>query len=179
MQTVITQAQLTHQPPAGYPAPLSDFSFDEKIKPTEVPYTARNVLRISTPAGLTERRIYCYVEVKGPTASDQYVFGAEIVAFNHGVVVGRFPVVIGNIITSTTNQSILSLFNAGGSPVGDSLVVRLANPFDTTSSGIQVAVIQPLRVNAEVDEITFSILQAGGTNLAGWRALLACLSTKY
>lgn len=151
----------------------------ELIKATEKPASARNVLEISVAEQLPERRIFAYIEVKGPNGTtDQWILTAEIVAFKNGVPVGVFPVAFGKIDTSTLNASLPSLLNAGGSVVGDSLVLRLANPFDATN-GPFTATMQPLRINAEIDKLALSLTGSSGASITGWRGYLACLSTKF
>lgn len=157
---------------------VSDFIFREVVRPSEVPRRMSGVLEMDVPFHLTERRVFAYVEVK-QSAAASYIFSAEIDCKFNGAVVGRLPLVIGDITALTTNQSLPCLFNAGGSPVGDTLVLRLNNPFDTTATGIQSAVLQPLRFNAEINKLVFNINGAEGANLVGWRAYLACLSTRY
>jgi len=159
---------------------ISHYADDEKILPSSKPNIGP-LFRINTARQLPERRIYSYLEVKGPNGTtDQWALFAEIKAKLNGVPAGAFPVCIGNIQTTTTgqNKSLPSLFNAGGSAVGDSLAIRIANPFDTTN-GPFVAVIQPLRINAEIDELEFNVLSFWGSTIVGYRAYLACLSTRY
>lgn len=161
-------------------SPISDFTSDEIVRPSEVPSGQTGIkLDIAVPIDLTERRIFSYVEVKQSPSNASYIFASEIEAWYNASRVGRFPCNIGDVVLLTTNQSIGSLFNAGGSPVGDSYALRLNNPFDTTSTGIQNAVLQPLRINAKITRLTFRINAAQGANLVGWRAFLGCLSTRY
>jgi hypothetical protein len=158
---------------------LTHWADKELIKSAEKPVTQRNIFEIALPEQLPERRIYCYFEVKGPNGTtDQWIVTAEIVAFANGQPVGVFPMAFGKIDTSTLNASLPSLLNAGGSVVGDSLVLRIGNPFDTTN-GPFTATLQPLRLNAEIDKLALSILSFSGAAITGWRSYLACLSTKF
>src|SRR5207237_3183145 len=124
------------------------------------------------------RRVYLYLEVKQSSAAS-YIMSMVLEGYFDHHLVAKFPATIGDIAALTTNQSIGSLLNGGGSPVGDSYVLRLNNPFDTSASGIQSAVLQPLRFNAELNRLSLKLTGASGANLTGWRAFLACLSTRY
>jgi hypothetical protein len=158
--------------------PISEFTSDELVRPSEIP-TSGKALEIDVPFSLTERRVYTYIEVKQSPSAATYIIAFEILATFDGHIVGKFPLIIGDIASLTTNKSLPSLFNAGGSPVGDSLVIRLNNPFDTSSTGIQAAVLQPLRFNGECNKLTLRLLAANGANVIGWRAYFACLSTRF
>ena len=157
---------------------VTDTVFQEIVRPSEVPRRAPGVMKLAVPFHLTERRIYAYLEVKQSSAA-AYILSAEIDCTINGVLVGRLPFVIGDIASLTTNQSLPCLFNAGGSPVGDSMTLRLNNPFDTSATGIQSAALQPFRFNAEINGLSFNINGAEGANLTGWRAYIACVSTRY
>lgn len=154
---------------------ISHWTADEVIAAGVVPTLQNDALRLAVPLGLPERRIYLYLEVAQSVAA-QFDLMAEVEAFNGGRPVARWPAHLADFTGVTRYKSVASLFNAGGSPVGDSCVLRLAAPFVAT---ITSAVLQPLRVNGEFDEIKFSIRGLSGTNLTGWRAFLGCLSTRY
>jgi hypothetical protein len=158
-------------------SPISDFQFREKISAVAVttPISDPDSVRLAVPRWLPERRIYLYVEV-GQSAAAGFRLDASVIGLNQGRPIIALPANIADFTALTANQSVATAFNAGGSPVGDSLVIRLANPF---VAGVNSAVIQPVRINAEVDEITFSLRSLSGTNITGWRAYLACLSTKF
>ena len=158
---------------------ISQFADLEIIKASQYPTPQPGVLSLGVAEQLTERRVYAYMEVKGPNGTtDQWIVGAEIKCYNNGVADAVFPLAFGNINSSTLNKSLPSLFNAGGSAVGDSLAIRIANPFDTTN-GPFIAVIQPFRFNGKVDRIDLNILSASGASITGFRAYLACVSTEY
>lgn len=158
---------------------VTNFARDQRVKAAEVPSAQRNTIIIDVAEQLNERRIYAYMEVKGPNGTtDQWILTAEIALYRNGQVVGVLPLAFGKIDTSTVNADLPSLFNAGGSVVGDSLVIRLSNPFDTTN-GPFTATLQPFRLNAEIDKIALSILSFSGASVVGWRAYLACVSTKF
>lgn len=158
-------------------APISDFQFREKVSVAAVttPISDTDSIRLAVPRWLPERRIYLYVEV-GQSAAAGFRFDATVVGFNQGKPIIALPANIADFTGLTVNQSVATAFNAGGSPVGDSLVIRLANPF---VAGVNSAVIQPVRVNAEIDEMILNVRSLSGTNITGWRAYLACLSTKF
>jgi hypothetical protein len=151
--------------------PISHFADTEIISPSAFS-VRKDLLRLPVPLQLTERRIYVYLEVIVATT---YVCEAKVVAYRAGRPVGEFPATIADFTGLTNiNQSVASLFNAGGSPVGDSLVLRLAGAFVSANQSI---VIQPLRLNAEIDELRFGLFSGAGPT--GYRAYLACLSTRF
>ena len=158
-------------------APITDFQFKEKIINVAVAAAISDLdaVRLAVPRWLPERRIYLYVEV-AQSAAAGFRLDANVIGLNQGRPIISLPSNIADFTGLTANQSVATAFNAGGSPVGDSLVVRLANPF---VAGVNSAVIQPVRINAEIDELTFSLGSLSGTNITGWRCYLACLSTKF
>lgn len=156
-------------------SPISDFQFTEKISLSGLPGQNETIARLSVPLALTERRIYLYLEVVLSSAAI-YSFGCLIKAMRNQRAVGLFPATIADYTTGNAQQSVFSLVNSGGSPVGDSLVVRLAQPFDIT---FPIAVVQPLRINADIDEIILEHIGHSGTTLAGYRAFMATLSTRF
>ena len=160
-------------------SPISDFQFKEKISAVAVAagtiLTDLDALNLSVPIKLPERRIYLYIEVAQSVAG-AFRFDANVVGFAGGVPVASMPANMADFTGSSPNQSVATIFNAGGSPVGDSLVIRLAQPF---VAAITSAVIQPVRINAEVDRLILSVRGLSGANITGWRAYLACLSTKF
>lgn len=151
------------------------FNESELILPAEVPRVLHDRCRITVPLRLQERRIYLYMEVK-QSAAAQFLAWADVVAYKGGSPVGNFPAKLADFTGVTPGRSVSTLFNAGGSPVGDSLVLRLAQPFDPNVTSV---VVQPLRVNGQFDQLAFSLNGLSGTNLTGFRAYLACLSTQY
>jgi hypothetical protein len=156
-------------------APISNWERKEFLQPSTVPTAQREIINLNVPLNLAERRIFLYLEVN-QSSSAAFFLGCDIRTKRGGTVNGIFPATISDFTSQTPNQSIESLFNAGGSPVGDSCVLRLAQPFDSTVPSV---VIQPLRINAEIDEIVLDVNSVSGLTLTGWRAFLGCLSTKY
>ena len=160
----------------GQPSPISVFHSDEIIKSGSTDFR-KVACSINVPRGLVERRIYLYVEVTQSTPGP-FILGGVVRLLNESTPVAIFPAAIGDFTGLTINQSIASILSGGGSPVGDSLVVRLAQPFS-----VPAITLQPLRVNAECNRIEFgfeSVYHDSGTfPITGWRAFLACLSTKY
>lgn len=154
-------------------APISEWEFKEIISPTSL--FSGPIMDLAVPAWLPERRIFLYLEAN-LVSSAPFQLYARIRTFQSGVPKGDFPAYIGDFTGQVQNQSVASLFNAGGSPVGDSLVLRLANPFDTTVPSV---VVQPLRINANIDRIQLTIDSRGGSTLQGFRAYLGVLSTLY
>lgn len=154
----------------------SEWKDTEVIQQTN-PVWGPSVLKLPVPISKTERRIYLYAEViagsywwltltlEGRTSSGETKFS--------------IPSSLASIGTATApwggmNKSVPSLLNGGGAPVGDSLVLQLANPWavDTVS-----AVCQPLRMNAEVDELVLIAAPELGSVITGFRAYLGCLSS--
>lgn len=157
----------------------SETIFRELVKPSEVPRSMQRALACEVQRELTERRIYGYLEVKQSPSAASYILACEVVGNLKGRPQCKFPMVIADVAALTTNQSLPCFLNAGGSPVGDCQVVRLANPFDTSITGIQVVTLQPFRANLDIDELVLNLVGANGTNVIGWRALLGVVSTKY
>lgn len=155
----------------------SIFSEDEIILPATVPLQLRESLKLTLPLSLPERRLYLYVEVRQSAAAEFFMWG-EVQLTKGNVPVGKFPAKLASFsgAPAPVNKSVSTLFNAGGSPVGDSIVLTLAQPFDAAVTSV---VIQPLRVNVECDKVVFSMEGLRGTNLTGFRAYLACNSTRY
>ena len=159
-------------------SPISDFQFAEKISLDAVvnPISDKGAIKLQVPRWLPERRIYLYVEV-GQSLAAGFRMDAVVVGLNAGRPIVELPANIADFTAPVVaTQSIATAFNAGGSPVGDSLVIRLATPF---VAGVNSAVIQPVRINAEIDELHFSLRGLAGSNITGWRAYLACISTKF
>lgn len=153
--------------------PISEYLQDEIIRPSKI--DSGSVLRINPTTRLTDRRIYGYIEAK--TTSTNFFLAATITCHKAGsIIAGPFPMFIGDFTGLTNvNQSICSIINGGGSPVGDSAVVRLAQPFNIA---VQSVTLQPLRINGVIDEIRLNIISALG-GISGYRAFLGCLSTQY
>ena len=153
--------------------PISDYQFKELILPNVL--VSGPVFDLAVPLWLPERRIYLYLEA-ALTAAAPFQLYTRIKTFLDGHPKGDFPAYIGDFTGQVVNQSVASMFNAGGSPVGDSLVLRLAQPFDVTVPSV---VVQPLRINAAIDRLQLHIDARGGSTLAGFRAYLGVLSTQY
>jgi len=154
---------------------ISDFTEAEIISSTELK-GKRDALKINVPRQLTERRIYTYLEVLQSSA-DEFRFVGKVIPKLEGKPIGNgLPANLADFTGATPGQSVASLFNAGGSPVGDSLVLRLAQPFVVGANSVT---LQPFRINAEIDEIVFDLESLRGSNLTKWRVYLACVSTKY
>lgn len=146
----------------------------EIILPAEVPRQGE-LIAFAVPIALMERRLYLYMEV-AQSATAPFQLRAGVVGMKGGRPVAEIPANIADLSTTPQSRSVGTLFNAGGSPVGDSYVLRFAQPF---VSGINSVTIQPLRINAEIDRLTFRVFGLTGQNLTGFRAFLGCLSTKY
>lgn len=153
---------------------ISDFTSKEIISDT-VQKKQPAALIIKVPLQLTERRIFVYTEIL-QSAAAAFRFRARIIPFTNGRPVGNgFPADLGDL-SASAGDSFASLFNGGGSPVGDSLVLRFVSPFVATNVSVT---LQPMRLNAAIDEIRLDIDEMTGANITNWRAYLACLSTKY
>ena len=154
--------------------PVSNWQFGERIVPVGV-QRENKAIEIKVPVGLPERRIYLYTELK-ISAAGAYKMDVVVECYREGALRGSFPATIADFTAQVVNQSVSSLFSSGGSPVGDSLSVTLAAPFTTST---KIAVIQPLRINAEIDSVQLNIRDISGAVVLGWRAYLGCLSTQY
>lgn len=154
---------------------ISNWTDKEIIAAAIIPSQRGAVLELDVPLTLPERRIYLYLEV-GQSAAAAFTLAARINALNKQKIVGIFPATIADFTSVTPNQSVVSLLNAGGSPVGDSLTIRLAQPFVALVTSV---VIQPLRINAEIEKIQLIFDGIFHTTVTGYRAYLGCLSTKY
>lgn len=153
---------------------ISDFSAKQIV--TAVVQKNQNLLSVKVPLQLTERRIYLYTEVL-QSASAAFRMKASVIPRVSGIPMGRgLPADLGDLTAATEGDDFSSLFNGGGSPVGDSLVLRFIVPF---VAGVNSVVLQPFRFNAAIDELIFSIDEFTGTNITNFRAYLAVISTKY
>ena len=124
--------------------PLTDFMDGEVILPSSTA-ALPDAIKLSVPSQMSERRIYLYVEVKMST-TNWFNLDGEIVCKSNGSPVVKLPARIADMNTGAPpsfNKSVASLLNAGGSVVGDSLTVQLANRFSASSS---VAIIQPIQI---------------------------------
>lgn len=151
------------------------FTYAEKVEASTVPKKQANYLLLPVPRGLEERRIYLFLDINLSSAAD-YFLETEIALLADGVVTGTLPACIASVGSLTLNQSKASLINGGGTAVGDSLALNLISPF--TASITQV-ILQPLRINADIEYIQLNVLNVIATTATGMRAYLACQSTKY
>lgn len=151
----------------------SDWARGEKVFPTDIS-TQRNCIRLAVPRQLTERRIYLYLEVL-LSNTGYYRLDAEVLGMKDGTPVARFPATIADHTNNQPNESTATAFNAGGSPAENSLGVTFSNPFTNNTKS---AVIQPLKISAEIDELVFDMqgLTGQAPYVRGWRAYFACLS---
>ena len=154
-------------------APESFFIDKEKLSVNSL---ALGDVEIPVPIYLPERRIFLYQEVQ-QSGTASFAMNGVIETFLGGQPKGKYPARLADISAdSSANQSIPTLFNGGGSPVGDSLVVELCQPFTVDT---QAVTLQPLRINAQIDLIRFRLVSIAGSSLLGWRVYLAALCTKY
>jgi hypothetical protein len=156
-------------------SPISDFQKKEIISPASIPTKNGKLLEVDVPLSLPERRIYIYLETS-PSSATACLIDAVVRAYRNGRPVGVFPCMVADFTAQSPNESSTNLFNSGGSPVGDSLVLKLAQPFD---AAVVSVVIQPLRINAEVDKVALELSSVRGATVTGLRAFLGVLSTKY
>jgi hypothetical protein len=152
----------------------SDLQWREVYAPTAAQEN-QNALSFNVPRDMPERRLYLYLEA-ALSSSSPYFIDASVSILDHGQPVGHYPVSIADFSGLTPNQSVISLVNCGGSPTGDSIAVRLAQKLNSTSP--DVVVMQPIRVSAQITEIRLGIRAMWGSTLTGFRALMACLSTR-
>lgn len=152
----------------------SKLEFAEIISPLAVALNP-NAAKLSVTQNLTERRIYLYIEVIQAVADATFSMKNSVICKLNGKPVATLPADIGILSPTSENKSLVSMFAAGGSPVGDSLIVQLAAPFSATTIN---AVIQPYRINVECDEIVFAFENKSG-DITGYRAFLAAQSTRF
>lgn len=155
------------------PSQLISPIWNESIQPAGTDL-ARAAVKIPVDVALTERRIYAYIEI-AQAAPSAYEMQNSIELIRNRTVVAALPFCISGNAGTNANRSILCLINAGGSPVGDSMVLRLASPFDVN---FPTVVLQPFRANAEIDTIQLKLGRVSGL-FTGIRTFLACASTKY
>lgn len=130
--------------------------------------------QVSVDTTLTERRIYLFVDT---VSTGDFVLLASVLAKdNKGNVIADFDASLYNntLGTIALPRSVGSMFAAGGSAVGDSYILQLAQPF---SSALPQVVLQPLRVNMSIATLSFRIDGVSGL-ISGFRAWLGCLSTQ-
>lgn len=153
---------------------ISDFSDKQVI--TAVVQKNQTLLSVKVPLQLTERRIYLYTEVL-QSASAPFRLKANVIPRVSGIPMGNgLPADLGDLTGATEGGDFRSLFNGGGSPVGDSLVLRFIAPFQSSVASV---VLQPFRFNAAIDEVVFSVEEFTGANITNFRAYLAVISTQY
>jgi hypothetical protein len=144
---------------------VSDFQSGEDVvidTPTE------NCIELSTPTGLTSRKIYCWLWA-GNTGANYLVRG-EIVFYKNNSQVGRLPMSLGG---GTLRQTITAVCLSGGLSVQDCLGIYLANPTGTQPAS---AVLQPLYLTGEFDRVVFAVREM--VNVTTARAFLACISSR-
>src|SRR5574341_572290 len=130
---------------------LSHFTQGEIIRPALLPLAEKNVITLDIPIQLVNRNIYLYLEAKFTTAS-YYIVACEVEALLYGTPRGRFPCVIADVSTGapTLNRSLPSVLNGGGSAVGNSLALKIVQPFTVNT---EEAVLQPFQITAEIDQL--------------------------
>jgi hypothetical protein len=164
MQPLPTVSQVIGKPPM-----FSHVLSQEAISPTQV-VIKPGVVRIPVERNAPYRRIYLFVDTK---STGDFVFYGAVRCLLNGQTVMELPAGLCALTTLVPNQSIVNCFSAGGSAVGDSIVLQLAQPF---TAGIPNVVLQPLRMTLDIDAIEFDILSAAGL-LSGFRVWLGCIST--
>lgn len=161
------------------PIPVSEYIDAEIISTTAnnstTPIPTQNSVALQRPLPifLPDRRIYLYLEALVSGAGAFSLF-TDVVLYNKGTVVGVMGCKLCDFTNLTPNQSAPRLFNSGGSPVGDSLVLTLAQPFNAS---ITTVTVQPLRINAQADEIRLLITGVNVGTMQGYRAYLGVLSS--
>ncbi|HZQ45554.1 MAG TPA: hypothetical protein VFC07_00965 [Verrucomicrobiae bacterium] len=146
---------------------------DEIISPAATRIGDR-LLNVTVGTGNQERRLFLFLDTK--STGDFILYGA-VKMYKGENLVGEYPAGLCSFTNGdlAPNQSVMNCFSTGGSAVGDSLILQLAKPFDAT---LPTVVCQPLRVNADIDNISFGIEAFAGL-IQGFRAFLGCLSTPY
>lgn len=162
------------------PTAISDFQYKELYFNAVVPQKGTSVINLSVPLSLVDRRIYFYAEAQLNNTNEPFAIIFEVVLYNGGQIVAKFPAEIGiQAFATYYPRSLMNAFNAGGSPVGDCLVIQPYHGFTTATSLAQI--LQPLRISNQIDRVTLNINDVydstgGGGNLTGYRCFLGCIS---
>lgn len=170
MATPIVLPQLNLASPV-----VTDFVSTETILPASM---TGELVKVQVPIGLSERKIFLYFEIR-LAAPGAFVCKGEVLLNLRRRIVGRLPAQLADLTgapAGTPAQSYFTLLVAGGTPVGDSLSLVLAQPFVV---GVTQVTVQPLRINAEVDEVVFGVRALTGATVNGIRAFLGVQSSKY
>ena len=148
----------------------TNWVWGERIRPGELPPLGGAAVVIHVSPQLLEKRIYLFLDCT--LSATAFFLGGEIICYDtQGAPISILPVQIADFTGASPTASAFSLINSGGSPVGDSCVLRLAQPFDSTNP---IAVMQPLRVPGSISRIEFRFTSFAG--VTGWRVFLGCLS---
>lgn len=153
--------------------PFTDYGEDELILPARLP-SLGTLCAFAIPRNLTERRIYLFLDLISG-AGVAWNLDSTVVLEDSGRIVAELPARVSDFTGVVPNQSRGTLFNAGGSPVGDSLVLKIAQPFDVALPSV---VIQPTRINCVATKIYVRLNRLDGNAVTGFRSYLACLSTE-
>jgi hypothetical protein len=156
-------------------SPISHWVDAENISASAIDASNKEFVAIDVPIQLPERRIYLFLSVN-PTTATGFVLSAKIRAYMGRTLVGEFPASLADLTGVGINRSLSCLFNGAGSPVGDSLVLTVASPF---TGGTVNPVLQPFRLNAEIDHISWDLDFSIAGSATGYRAYLGCCSTKF
>jgi hypothetical protein len=153
---------------------LAEWKFGEQTAVSgTTPFPGAIELRLSP--GLTERRIYLYASAARSTLSDWFRLDLQVELLRDGTPVAVIPATVANHSGNQPSKSTITAFLAGGSPVEDSIQITIANPLNVDPKS---AILQPMKLSCEVDQIRLNMVSYSGPSVGGWRAFLAVLSTR-
>lgn len=153
---------------------LSEWKMGECLWPNETS-AKPGAISFKVSPGLTERLIYLYASARRGTPSDWYRLDLEVVLMSQGTPVATLPATVANHTNNQPNKSTVTTFIGGGNPVQDSIQITIANGFAVDPN---TAVLQPMRISAEIDEVVLNMTGYTGPSVAGWRAWLGCRSDR-
>lgn len=157
---------------------ISDFQAKEILLPSTLPSPTAGIIELNVPLMLTDRRIYMYAEVNSGINSVPFYMLMNVQLNSQGKPVATFPAEIGNLTgPKATPRTLVNCFNAGGSAVGDCIVIQPVSGFTTATA--QGQILQPLRIDNKIDRVLLNITdfnQFGVSNITGFRLYLACIS---
>lgn len=150
------------------------------VAKNEIIFTTRgpkagDQVEINPMGGLPERRIYLWFDVQ-TSAANMFKVELEVQLFKEGNLVGVLPADVGNNFAFPQPKTLASLVNAGGTPVGDCMLLQLAVKLN---AGINQAVCQPFRINADINRLRLVVNKVEDPTgvLTQFHAFLGCVST--
>lgn len=140
------------------------------------PSTGEALLIKGIGENMTERRLYAFLDTK-TSAAGVVIIEATIQGRRDGQVVFEVPCGIADYNGVDYTDAEDSLVNAGGTPVGDSLVIVVPKQLDTLQAQV---VMQPFRLNAQINELALMIKTVTdlGDKLTGYYFFIGIFSAQ-